>query len=339
MKNNITFDDVAKYTGFSKTTISRYFNKPETLTDKNRDIIKTALKDLNYQENKVAKILARGHTELLGIIVPNFYFQFYSVMINRIINTYQQYGYKFIVFVSNDDEKIERKCIRELMAYKIEGLINFSHALSSSELTELRVPVILVERENQHLSSCCTNNYVGARLATKKLIADKCDIILHLNDQKSPLSPTYQRITGFEETCQENNRQYEIIYREFPLVFQEMMNITSDTLTYVFDKYPDGKKGIFCANDNIASSLLNSAFRKNISIPDELEIIGFDNSPLTEEGIITISTVAQDTKALAQNIMEMMIRKIALYNTPNFQSDIIEHIIINPSFIGRQTTL
>ena len=57
-KKNITFDDIAKYTNFSKTTISRYFNNPDSLTLENQQIISDALEALNYKENKVAKILA-----------------------------------------------------------------------------------------------------------------------------------------------------------------------------------------------------------------------------------------------------------------------------------------
>ena len=59
-KKNITFSDIAKYTGFSKTTISRYFNNPDSLTLENQQIIATALEKLNYKENKVARILANG---------------------------------------------------------------------------------------------------------------------------------------------------------------------------------------------------------------------------------------------------------------------------------------
>lgn len=58
-KKNITFSDIAKYTGFSKTTISRYFNNPDSLTLENQQIIADALEKLNYKENKVARILAK----------------------------------------------------------------------------------------------------------------------------------------------------------------------------------------------------------------------------------------------------------------------------------------
>ena len=64
-KKNITFSDIAEYTHFSKTTISRYFNNPDSLTLKNQEIIAKALVDLNYQENKLAKVLANPEMKAL----------------------------------------------------------------------------------------------------------------------------------------------------------------------------------------------------------------------------------------------------------------------------------
>ena len=97
-KKNITFSDIAKYTGFSKTTISRYFNNPDSLTLENQQIIATALEKLNYKENKVARILANGKTEFIGIIIPNLYMHYYSEILNQILKTYDSFGYKFLVF-------------------------------------------------------------------------------------------------------------------------------------------------------------------------------------------------------------------------------------------------
>lgn len=65
-KKNITFSDIAKYTGFSKTTISRYFNNPDSLTLENQQIIADALEKLNYKENKVARILAKPEKQNLS---------------------------------------------------------------------------------------------------------------------------------------------------------------------------------------------------------------------------------------------------------------------------------
>ena len=86
---------------------------------------------LNYKENKVARILANGKTEFVGIIIPNLYHHYYSQMLNQLLATYEIYGYKFLVFVGNDQEEIERRYIKELLAYKIEGMSIVSHTIHS----------------------------------------------------------------------------------------------------------------------------------------------------------------------------------------------------------------
>ena len=107
-KKNVTFDDIAKYTNFSKTTISRYFNNPDSLTLENQQIISDALEALNYKENKVARILANGKTEFVGIIIPDLYMHYYAQMLSEILATYQKFGYKFLVFEGNQDKTIEQ---------------------------------------------------------------------------------------------------------------------------------------------------------------------------------------------------------------------------------------
>ena len=122
-KKNVTFNDIAQYTHFSKTTISRYFNNPDSLTPENQQIISNALDKLNYKENKVAKILANGQTEFVGILIPSLSMNYYSEMLNQILASYEKYGYKFLVFAGNGHDETERRYIQELMSYKIEGLI------------------------------------------------------------------------------------------------------------------------------------------------------------------------------------------------------------------------
>ena len=91
-KKKVTFNEIAKYTNFSKTTISRYFNNPDSLTVKNQEIIAQALIDLDYHENKLAKVLANGKSEFIGVLIPNLYLHYYSEMLNQILSTYENFG-------------------------------------------------------------------------------------------------------------------------------------------------------------------------------------------------------------------------------------------------------
>ena len=95
-KKNVTFADIAKYTNFSKTTISRYFNQPDSLTLENQEKIAKALEELGYQENKLAKVLANGKSEFIGIIIPNLYLHYYSEMLNQILSSYSDYHLSLI---------------------------------------------------------------------------------------------------------------------------------------------------------------------------------------------------------------------------------------------------
>ena len=67
-KKQVTFADIAEYTNFSKTTISRYFNHPDSLTLENQEKISQALDILGYKKNKLAKVLANGKSEFIGIM-------------------------------------------------------------------------------------------------------------------------------------------------------------------------------------------------------------------------------------------------------------------------------
>ena len=126
-QKKVTFADIAAYTGFSKTTISRYFNNPDSLTLENQEKIAHALDVLGYQES-----------EFVGIIIPNLYLHYYSEMLNQLLSTYEKYNYKFLVFIGNNKKEIEEKYIHELMAYKIEGLIVLSNTISSEELASYK---------------------------------------------------------------------------------------------------------------------------------------------------------------------------------------------------------
>ena len=244
-KKNVTFDDIAKYTNFSKTTISRYFNNPDSLTLENQQIISDALEALNYKENKVARILANGKTEFVGIIIPDLYMHYYAQMLSQILSTYETFGYKFLVFEGNRDKTIEQQYIQELLAYKIEGLIVLSHTISSQELASYNIPTVTIEREDQYACSVNTDNYMGAVQATSLLFKNNCDILFHLNQQVSEATPGYQRIQGFLDICREHDLPHKLILTSFGRTYEENEKRLGEILREMEEEYK-GKEGNFC---------------------------------------------------------------------------------------------
>ncbi len=339
-KKKVTFDDIAKYTNFSKTTISRYFNNPDSLTLKNQETIAQALIDLNYQENKLAKVLANGKSEFVGILLPNLFLHYYSEMLNQLLATYETFGYKFLVFAGPASEATERKYLQELLAYKIEGLIVLSHTISSQELASYHIPIVAIEREDKYINSINTDNYMGAVQATSLLIKNKCDILIHINSNVPENIPAYGRIKGFCDICMQHKIPHELLLTDLGNTYKDTQERMHDIFLSIKNKYPNMRKGIFMSNDTHANIFLNQIMREYASFPDEFRIVGFDDSPIASEAIIPISTVGQQIDKIAYEAMDLLVSQMneRKKRKPTPQTEII-HKMITPVLIRRETTI
>ena len=114
----------------------RYY---DSLTLENQEKISQALDTLGYKKNKLAKVLANGKSEFIGIIVPNLYLHYYSEMLTQFLSSYSDYHYKFLVFASEHGAEEEQQYIEELLSYQIEGLIVLSHTLPSEKLASYQM--------------------------------------------------------------------------------------------------------------------------------------------------------------------------------------------------------
>lgn len=309
-KKKVTFADIAEYTGFSKTTVSRYFNDPDSLTVENQEKIAEALKALDYKENKLAKVLANGRTEFIGVIVPDLYMHYYSDMLSEIISTYEKYGYKFIVFAGNRDPEIERKYISELLAYNIEGLITLSHTLSSKELAAYNIPIVAIEREQQHVCGITTDNYMGGVQAASLLVKSGCDIIIHVNGVFPKSMPAYGRIRGFKDFCEEHKINHRIILTDMGNNFDENYAGILKLFKELEENYSGKTVGVFMPNDTHANILLKIIFEKYGKLPEKYKIVGFDDSPISREAVIPISTIGQQVSIMADEAMQLLISQM-----------------------------
>lgn len=337
---NITFQDIANYTRFSKTTISRYFNHPESLSSDNRKKIEAALKALHYNENKVARILANGRTEFIGLIIPNIYNSFYATITEKILASYERYGYKFLVFIGSKSEATERQYIKELLAYKVEGLIVLSHTIPSMELASYGIPLVSIEREDSYISSVNTDNYMGGIQGASLLYKNNCDLFILLNSPTRADVPSYGRVRGFLDTCAEHHLNYRMYEYPLGVTYNETVRAVEEVLeSNIIDAFPGKKKGIFCLSDTSAIIVLNYLFRKYGCLPDDYRIIGFDDTPPSREAVLPLSTIGQQTDVLVDTAMTMLTQQIRSYkgnHTGTPEKPV--HAVIPPHLINRRTT-
>jgi LacI family sucrose operon transcriptional repressor len=321
----VKLDDIANLSGVSITTVSRYFNKPEKISQKTRECIEDSIKTLNYTKDNLAKMLSTGESSLIGIILPSLHLSFYSEFLYSTINYCKEKDYNVIVYTSDSSAEEEKQLINSLLSYRIRGLILLSHMLSPMEIEELTLPVITIERTGGNYKQINSDNFTGGRLAAELLIKNGCDVFIHINNGLHIDWPSYKRILGFELLLQ--NLTYEKFIEE--ALTNTLSDIAFEKMTEIFNtiiaSYPNKKIGIFCSNDNIANLLQKVCLVNHVNIPEQIEIIGYDNAPISDISQMPITSISQNINLMA---------KIAVDSIDNYNR--IESII--PATLVEKTT-
>ena len=298
--NKVKITDIAQKSGVSLTTVSRYFNHPELLSPETQNKIKEAIKDLNYSQNNLARILVTGQSNLVGVIFPHLHLSFYTELLNQLVKYGKEKGYSFIIYTSNNSKEEEMHLIQNLISYRIKSLILLSHLLSPQEIEALPVPVISIERAGGNFKQINNDNFTGGKLAADLLIRNGCEVFIHINNDFREDWPSFKRILGFEYEVR--NLPYER-FIQTDLTDPYMPSATKameDLVTHITTKYAGKKLGVFCFNDDIAGLFERQCIKKGISIPETVELIGYDNSPGSNNAILPITSVDQNISLMAQ---------------------------------------
>lgn len=322
----IGIKEIALDSGVSQTTVSRYFNKPDLLSKKTINKIEQSIQNLEYNQDSVARILATGKSNLIGIIFPQLHLSFYTEILNKLIEYGTEKNYSFIVYTSGDTKEKELEMIDTLKSYRVKSIILLSHTLSPTDIEELEVPIIAIERTGGKYCQINSDNYTGGKLAGEKLIDDGCEVLIHINNGYYEDWPSFKRIVGFEIATKD--KPSEVIINED--LTDPYSDSASKAVAQIVDnlihKYPEQKLGIFCSNDDIANILQRSYILKGFKMPNDVEIIGYDNSPVSNHAIYPISSIDQNISLMA---------KIAINSIENY---IPHENVVTATLIEKNTT-
>ena len=298
--SKVKITDIAERSGVSLTTVSRYFNHPELLSQETQDKIKAAIKELNYQQDNLARILVTGESNLVGVIFPHLHLSFYTELLNQLVKYGKEKGYNLIVYTSNNSKEEELQLIQNLLSYRIKGLILLSHLLSAEDIEKLPVPVISIERAGGNFKQINNDNFTGGKLAANLLIRNGCNVFIHINNDFREDWPSFKRILGFEyevrNLCYERFIEHDFTDTYMPQATESMKKLVQ----YIITKYAGKKIGVFCSNDDIANLFERQCIKQGIDIPNTIELIGYDNSPVSNHAIYPITSIDQNISLMAQ---------------------------------------
>ncbi|MBE7119896.1 ribose operon transcriptional repressor RbsR [Bacillus cereus] len=298
-----TIKDVAKLAGVSVATVSRVLNKNGYVHEDTLKKVERAIEMLDYKPSTVARSLYNKKSRLIGLVVPNIVNPFFPEVARAVEDVAYKQGYTVVLCNSDENLEKEKQYIDVLRQNNVDGFIVATNPQNSVNYMNLSIPVVAIDRMfNERIPTVYADNYAGSQAATKLLIDKGCKHIAHIRGPRD-VSTANERFEGFVDVITQNNLSYMIAESTFDPANSEQVAVE------LLKEYPH-IDGIVAGNDLIAIGIVKAALQKGISIPDDLQIIGFDGISLTEMMYPSITTVAQPIYEMGKVATELLLEQM-----------------------------
>ncbi|MDL2327205.1 LacI family DNA-binding transcriptional regulator [Ruminococcaceae bacterium OttesenSCG-928-A11] len=298
--------EVAEKAGVSVTTVSRVLNKRGYISQEMYEQVYAAMEALDYYPNQMARNLAKQRTQLVGLLIPDVGHPFFAVLARELETRLNQTDYKVLLCNTVGRTNREREYLNMLRQNRVDGIIIGSHMLQTKEYDKINLPIVSIDMVlGQHIPTISSDHALGGRLAAQRLIACGCRQVLQVHGDTNVNTPALLRHQTFEQALCEAGVEcinYELKTNEFHI--KEYYPIVDELL--------DRHRGIdgFFSTDIIAANTIKAAYAKGISIPGQLNVVGYDGTFLADLSAPTMTCVRQNIGALADALANTLLAAI-----------------------------
>ena len=330
MKTKLTIRDIARMAGVSHTTVSRVLNNDPKVASETAKRILELVQKVEYRPNPLARRFARKRSNLIGLLVSDISNPFYAELARGIEDKAQECGYH-VIFCSTDDRLDRNQQYIEIMRNTgVDGLIFASvglHDQHVEKLIEDRLPLVLVNRklESEKGDYVVLDNRFGAYQLTQHLIEHgyrKIAIITGPSDYSTGV----ERLRGYREALKDHG----IAIRD-TLIFQVPFSREDGyRAAKALLNGADKPEAIFGGNDHIALGVMDAADEFGIRIPEDLALVGFDDTEYARS--MKLTTVSQRKYEMGSLAVQIWVDYIE-----NKVNGYAHRIVLEPKLMIRQS--
>ncbi len=328
---------MAKQLNVSPSTISRALMNHPSIGKKTTSEVQKLAKKLGYYPNTVASNLRRNKTNIIGVIIPRIDRYFQSSAISGIEEVASKAGYFVNIFQSNNSYEREKENARMVLASQADGVIaclaletnNYDHL---TIFKENNIPLVFFDRVCNEIEShkVVIDDFSAAMKATEHLLSVGCRRIAHIAGNQR-IAIFRDRLNGYRAALQKHQIEPDdtLVYFTEDLTRQEGENAALKFLS--LSNRPDG---VFGSNDTSAISLIQTMKRNGLTVPGDVAVVGFSNTPTSLIIDPALTTIDDHAFEMGQAAARLLIRQI---EEP--QQDIsTETIVIRNDLIIRDST-
>lgn len=307
-KQTVTSKDVAKLAGVSQSTVSRVFIEGSSVAEKTKNKVYEAAKALHYRPNAFARSLTTNQSKLIGLVFPDADYPIHMKTLQRISSELQRQGFSAVLIPWKVDEQ-NHHSIPDIFQYRVDGVIAASATLNTQlykECENFNIPVVQYARvvTGTKSSYVISDNYSAGQIAAQTFVNKKIKTATYLTGDV-PTFTNGERSLGF---CSE----FQALTGNLPEIVEANYDYAGsiETIRALLSK-AERPEGIFCATDNLAMALMDIArYEFNLKIPEDLQIIGFDDIPQAQWLSYELTTFRQDFDRLAREAVKIIVEQI-----------------------------
>ncbi|PYG88230.1 LacI family transcriptional regulator [Ruminiclostridium sufflavum DSM 19573] len=334
MPKKVTMDTIAKKLGISKNTVSLALRGMAGISEATRKKIEETALSIGYKyktngvkslnTRNLCLVIAKSTRDSIG---------FFSYIQLGIEDEARKNNMNTIIHYYDEKDDIFEipNCIREGM---ITGIITLGrNSLKTiNAILSYNLPVVLVDNYFDNLEMDCilTDNQCGGYLATEYLIKCGHTKIGFIGDTSLSVS-FYDRYQGYLKALNQHNIE---MVEGYSVTDRVLDNLTSEDAEYIISEIKS-KEGLptayFCCNDAQAVVLLKALKSMNISIPDEISIIGYDDIEAARSITPELTTMKVEKELMGKRAVSMLIERI------ENRKEITEKILLSAKLIERQS--
>lgn len=319
--------EVAKLAKVSPSTVSRVINGTANVCDEKRERVMKAIAQTGFKPNELARALYKKSSKIIGIIVPNIENPFFNELAKAVEEEAYRMGFRILLCNSNDNSEKELLNIQMLNQMKADGIIIVTNSdTTGRKILGSEIPVVVVDRRfsvDGEIAYVESNHYKGGKMAMEHLLNCGCKNIVCL---RGPLeyNSGYQRYRGYQDICKKYGIKEQ--YIDCIYDYEAGLRATKELLK----QYPR-VDGIIACNDMVAISAYKILQKEGYSVPDDVQIIGFDNVRFAKLFTPEFTTIKQEITQMGTLATQIIIQNAS--GIP-FQKE----NILDVSLVERQTT-
>lgn len=306
--------DVSRRAGVSTATVSRVLNAPDRVSETTRKKVLAAIKELDFVKSATAFSLKAQQTNNVLVAVSRVGNIFWSEVFEGLQHRAEATGYNLVLDASTGRNGA-MSVVEALRTGRVDGaIILHNEAIDPDVLDNLHAlyggtPPLVGFAEKRGAMACphvFIDNRAGARTLTRHLIDAGHTRIGHIPGPSDyPVSD--ERLGGFLEEMDAAGLKV----READIFEGGFGHEIGQHVARRLARMSDRPSAVFCANDDVAMGLISELWILGLKVPEDISVVGFDNSVVAEVYVPPLTTMAQPRTKIGAAAMDLLLDVMA----------------------------